>query len=224
MLKYLMLFCVVLALSLYVSVHAHQHDQNAPVTPPDARNEERDIPTQQPHWNAPTWYALFIWPEGITVWALFLTFFAIAEQTVETKRSVENARRALILQYRPRIVIRRVQLSAESDNVELFIQNTGGSNAQITKAQFLAAIVDYRLPGFKLSDSTGSLAQFTLEPGEGQIKTIPLHGKVDEVTCIGTLWYRDDLGIVRTTGIHRKWNARWLVFIPIAGSDADYSD
>ena len=41
------------------------------------------------------WYSLFAWPEGVTVWALFLTFMAIAEQVSEARKSGEQAKEAV---------------------------------------------------------------------------------------------------------------------------------
>jgi hypothetical protein len=41
------------------------------------------------------WYSLFAWPEGVTVWALFLTLMAIAEQASEARKSGEQAKEAV---------------------------------------------------------------------------------------------------------------------------------
>ncbi len=43
-------------------------------------------------------YRVFGWPEGITVWALFLTLITIAEQSNETRKSAEAARDSIRLQ------------------------------------------------------------------------------------------------------------------------------
>ena len=48
---------------------------------------------QQPQNDPPRWlrvsYQVFGWPNGITVWALFLTMMVVAEQTSQTRRAAE---------------------------------------------------------------------------------------------------------------------------------------
>lgn len=173
----------------------------------------------------PCWYVLLAWPEGITVWAVILTLGAIVWQSIETRRSVENSRRAIILQFRPKVIIRRVHLTNTNPvQVELLIQNIGGTIAHIYDSEFVAKINDYRKPGFALFESAKSFGDFDLEAGATRMEAVPMDGPAEKVMPIGLLWYRDDLGIKRSTGIHRQWNAEWLMLSPIKDSDAEYSD
>lgn len=98
--KYFILFCGVFALSVYVSARYHEHSQNAPneaSTPPNRivsqtlRNSQTGQSAQQSSWRAPGWYGFFVWPQGITVWALFLTLLAIAEQSQYSAQAAEAA-------------------------------------------------------------------------------------------------------------------------------------
>lgn len=44
------------------------------------------------------------------------------------------------------------------------------------------------------------------------------------VYFVGTVWYKDDLGIERSTGVFRKFDPKERSFLPVKDSDVEYSD
>jgi hypothetical protein len=54
----------------------------------DACKHERDSPSDHLPW----WYVLVAWPEGITTWAIILTFVVIGWQSRETRKAAEAAK------------------------------------------------------------------------------------------------------------------------------------
>jgi hypothetical protein len=116
MLKYLGIFAVVIGLSVFVTVQDEHHTDhpaqkstqlNSPVAPTEANKEHTQEHIEEPKGNPPSWHAFFVWPNGAGAWAVFLTLFAIIEQTIETRKSADaallnaqvmvNAERALLL-------------------------------------------------------------------------------------------------------------------------------
>ena len=96
---------------------AHQSSPSTPISQDDAsKTGENAGKTEYP----PSWVDTFAWPEGATVWALFLTLFVIAWQSAETReaakatqtsaeatlKQVEIANKTLVLQFRPRVLVR----------------------------------------------------------------------------------------------------------------------
>lgn len=100
MLKYFCGFVVLLAVSLFVSVKYEQYTHEpapksqsgsgAPVAPSDAEvaaNQAEKAERDHPCWYFA--YQTFGWPNGVTVWALFLTMLVIADQTRHTARAAK---------------------------------------------------------------------------------------------------------------------------------------
>jgi hypothetical protein len=95
----------------------------------------------------------FGWPNGITVWALFFTLMALAEQTQATRIAAEASseqaaisRQALVAQFRPKIIVRKMRLDPsatlyfdrrgeDSWKIELHLHNSGGSVAHVRKCE-----------------------------------------------------------------------------------------
>ena len=94
-----------------------------------------------------------------------------------------------------------------------------------------------------LMDGATSIGEFSLNTGQGTTITIPISLEMvkniqDEfsrrneplsndrkpVYAIGNLWYKDDLGISRSTGIHRKIDPVELTFVPVENSTSEYAD
>jgi hypothetical protein len=67
---------------------AHQSSPAASISPDDAGKTGKD--TDEPK-HPPSWIDTFAWPEGATVWALFLTLFVIAWQSAETREAAKAA-------------------------------------------------------------------------------------------------------------------------------------
>lgn len=96
--KYFLGFVFLLAISVFVTSQYQEYTHNsaaqsedgtsATVTSPDspqAKSDGKDSKWYTPSWNLA--YKVFGWPEGITVWALFLTLMVIGEQTRETAKA-----------------------------------------------------------------------------------------------------------------------------------------
>lgn len=103
------------------------------------------------------WHKLVTWPEGIATLALIFTLGAIVWQAVETHRSTNAMRRNIALQFRPKLIVRKVELerSAEGNPVRIkyAVANTGGTDARILRIQ---GSVDYAdVPGFWGNPSKG---------------------------------------------------------------------
>jgi hypothetical protein len=102
----------------------------------------------------PCWYLLLTWPEGITAWAIILTFAVIGWQADETRKAASAAEEqsriansTLIAQFRPRVIVRSIILKqnktyfdgndgqklfrTDSWTVELLFVNVGGTGAQV---------------------------------------------------------------------------------------------
>ena len=119
--KYLTIFAVIFALSIYVSVMdqhiANQAAQlgtqppNAPASP-SAHDSYTEGNAKAPQLRSSGWYGFFAWPNGVTAWAIILTLLAIAEQTkqtakaaVATEASVESGKDAAKRQLRAYLVV-----------------------------------------------------------------------------------------------------------------------
>ena len=102
--KYLFWLAMLVAVScLVTSLHEkYTHDSayqggnsNAAVAgtnSPKAKNNEANA-----KWYSPSgdlYYLIFGWPNGVTVWALFLTLVVIADQTYQTSRAADTGKTA----------------------------------------------------------------------------------------------------------------------------------
>jgi hypothetical protein len=94
--KYAVVVVAILIASLFVSSQYQkargQCEQkcaqfNNGVVTPSVHAENCDECERDVEMHLPGWYRAFIWPDGITAWAIILTLMTIAEQTRETRRS-----------------------------------------------------------------------------------------------------------------------------------------
>jgi hypothetical protein len=169
---------------------------------------------------------------------------------VDTQAKIAN--RSLILQFRPRVVIRGgfvngIRLSDTKQpiggHVQFVVTNAGGTDAHIYKSQFIVKAMGDSITESSLMDGATSIGEFSLNTGQGTTITIPISLEMvkniqDEfsrrneplsndrkpVYAIGNLWYKDDLGISRSTGIHRKFDPVELTFVPVENSTSEYAD
>jgi len=185
-----------------------------------------------PTGNSPSWetaYSIFGWPNGITVWALFLTLVVVAKQTHETARAAKAARRqvaisnrALILQFRPKVCIRFIKILETDDSlsIKVIVVNKGGTPAYIKNGD---VSFDWIWTYSKESHIvTAHFKAATIAPGAEHVLDIPFsedwvmyNFSVDEaeenpkhpqmqLRCQGTTAYTDDVGINRQVGFSRK--------------------
>jgi hypothetical protein len=176
---------------------------------------------------------------------------ATAEMRTAIQTQAELMQKTLVLQFRPRVVIRggfvegtRVAETNEPNGgyVEFVIVNTGGTPAHIFRSEFVAKLVDYDIAPFNLFDGSTSLGEFSLQTGAGRTARIQISLDVVKeiqeqvrrqfevgfspklVSFSGTLWYRDDLGIERSLGVFRRFDPKERAFVPVKDSYAEYSD
>ncbi len=138
------LIVVVLGVSRYAENRKTQNAENCqagspktPISPGDAGRCAENA--NKPHRN-PDWIDTFTWPEGATVWALFLTLLVIAWQSTETRKaanaSLEQAR-LTVEKERARLYVRPGILESFWDRgtenwafrVRLEVENSGNSRA-----------------------------------------------------------------------------------------------
>ena len=111
MLRYFVVFVVLVGLSVFITSQHEKYADNA--THPAQQDSSAVVAandTEQPKSNAKDtkWYApsgniaflVFGFPNGITVWALFLTLMVIAEQTRETRNAAEATKASVVLMKR----------------------------------------------------------------------------------------------------------------------------
>jgi hypothetical protein len=105
-LKYFLAFVLLLTGSILVTSQYEKHAQDAAaerqkgsqsaVTSTDSEQAAADA--EQAQRDHPRWYLayqVFGWPNGVTVWALFLTLLTIADQTRHTARAAQASEAAI---------------------------------------------------------------------------------------------------------------------------------
>lgn len=97
--KYLLALALLLLLSTYVTIQNQEYAEGATsnTAPPlqtssPSANEQAEGNPSHSKRHAPSWYRIFVWPEGISVWAILATLVVIAEQTDATRKSSESAK------------------------------------------------------------------------------------------------------------------------------------
>jgi hypothetical protein len=174
----------------------------------------------------------------------------MAEQLEEMRKAREIENKTLILQYRPRIIIRNtvtknfnVTIGENIKSTVAFqLVNTGGSPAHITHGEiYLLAVSAPNSNDIRFAQGThGVVEERSLHPGERENFEDVLDSSIvaDEgwtafhqgrtsihsLYLLGTIWYKDDLGIPRQAGVHRKYDPSNQRFVPQQGSEDEYSD
>jgi hypothetical protein len=175
-------------------------------------------------------------------------------QLTEMQTVSELEKTTLILQYRPKIIVRNAIVKSFSDEigdliskpvrcvVAFQIANIGGSPAHIVEGDvyLLSARLTDLKEEIELKESTHTgISERTLQPGEreniqfGLDTRIPNDARWVEyysgasshsIFLLGTIWYRDNLDIPRATGIHRKYDPATKRFEPKKDNEEEYSD
>jgi hypothetical protein len=104
--KYLYWFVLLVAVSIFITSKHEQYsnDSNPQTGNSDGTVSAPKLPQAESNgadskWYSPSgnlFYYIFGWPNGVTVWALFLTLIVIADQTAQTKKAAEAARDSVI--------------------------------------------------------------------------------------------------------------------------------
>ena len=173
-------------------------------------------------------------------------------QLREMEQSREIETKTLILQFRPKIIVRNAkasefnvfELGEPATGRALFtVVNAGGSAAHITDGTI--AMWSVKASDHKMEQTHGTdwpIGEFTLQPGEDRTLAFPLNtGAVNDldwanyhaglrteplkfIYLAGVLQYLDDLKILRRTGIMREYDPKTKLFAPSKTSEAEYSD
>ncbi len=179
---------------------------------------------------------------------------AVAKENADTARdSVKVQAQTVILQYRPKIVVRNAKVLNFSFDLgkpwecEIRFQavNTGGSAAYITADSNIQIVSSLGYDIGKIETKWGDprpLSSATLGPGQGMTVEESLHTgvifdldwenfhqglKTDPLRFMhltGVIYYTDDLGIPRSTGIDRAFDAKTGNFIPLKETEQEYTD
>jgi hypothetical protein len=121
------------------------------VNPP---SNSKDAQGNLPRWEMVVIYRVFGWPEGVTVWALFLTLITIAEQTSQTRKAADAAKesaKAALLNAEVLINSERAWLLAtlgpfmESEDTQAIVaKNCGRTPAKVIRySRINVRIVDH---------------------------------------------------------------------------------
>jgi hypothetical protein len=174
-------------------------------------------------------------------------------QLSEMQKSREIENKTLILQYRPKIIIRNVkalQFSFELGKpgeceIRFTMVNTGGSPAHVAAGGFIQVLSVIVNSVGKVEIKEGDrtmISELTLQPGQQVTvqETMPT-GTIGDtdwtllsegievgipkyIYFVGTIYYLDDLNIPRATGIHRKYDPKTSNFDPQKESESEYTD
>jgi hypothetical protein len=272
--KYGITIAVILGCSIYVS-HQDQkirdrYEQkcaqlNASTISPAPHQEDCEKGAENAARHLPHWYRVFGWPEGITTWAILLTLLVIADQTAQTRRaadatrdSVEAAKRqadlmerTLVLQFRPKIVVRCGDIHVSTvaplgdlsrGTLDFTIANTGGSNAKVLTCE--VEVLAFITPPSPMFCHSHQFQSFELKPGESIPHWADLRGEVNEairwanlqqpgtigrskakhIYFVGVIWYGDDIGTRRSMAFSRRYDPDAKRFIEVLDPDREYSD
>jgi hypothetical protein len=137
--------------------NAHQSSPSAPISPDDAGKTGENTDEAE---NPPSWIDTFAWPEGATVWALFLTLFVIGWQSAETRKAAvatQESARATAEQSENMMARERARLSIifppnEPRFYDLLIEDVDGKTYQSMEV-FLDIINDGETRAFNVKAS-----------------------------------------------------------------------
>jgi hypothetical protein len=137
-----LLIAAILCMSRYADTRKQQHQENAkPVNPaasvtPDKATEGGSEANKAQ--NPPGWIDTFTWPDGVTGWALLLTLFVIAWQSVETRDAARagllNAQ-AVINAERPWMLVSVKSSPGEIGGFDVHVRNKGRTPAMVIEAR-----------------------------------------------------------------------------------------
>ncbi len=157
------------------------------------------------------------------------TLDAIKTQAVLMKSQADIAEKTLVLQFRPRIVVRGAIVTANA--LDFVLVNVGGTPAHITRN---AAMVTIHVPTESELKDLSALDGGSLQSGEARICRLMMQEsvassiaaanaavvpdslvaftKVSPVYFVGVINYKDDLGIPRATYFKRQYSATSRMF------------
>jgi hypothetical protein len=169
----------------------------------------------------------------------------MVSQVEEMRKVSDIANRTLIAQFRPKVIIRRIELIKGSGvwGIHVEVANVGGTNANVTGGK-----IDMRWRvGKELRDQPlhrESIESFSLEAGgetsfniamtanerfESKMHVFQLafeEGRPDKycMQAVGVLRYTDDSGAGKKTGFFRNLDIETRRFYPVQNSEDEYQD
>jgi hypothetical protein len=179
-----------------------------------------------------------------------LTLDAISEQAEHMEKQAALAGKTIVLQFRPKIVVRVGKVAIPSVHlgkepywiVEFTLINAGGSSCRIVEGRAKAAVITSPLPDlFANAEVFGAIE---LQPGESAKRNAHLSDEVIKavreadmrwrgemgggielpVFFVGVLSYEDNIGIRRTMGWYRQYKSGNNSFILVDDPDREYAD
>lgn len=174
-------------------------------------------------------------------------------QLGEMQKALELENRTLVLQYRPKITVRNakaLQFSYDLGNpweceIRFQIVNTGGSPAYIAAGSHIQLASSISHDVGKIETKWGEerpISSVMLGPGqaitvEERVSTgVPFDLEWENfrqgvavkplrfVSLAGIVYYTDDLGIPRSTGINRAFEPKTGEFVPRKETEQEYND
>lgn len=220
----------------------------------EAPEEKSDGHSKQP----PSYLSRLFSPENLPAIALVFVGIGAVIAAICTLKAIERQAKLmetqLILQYRPKIVVRSAKASefktgigdSARPTIQFTVVNSGGSVAHVKGGKVrIWSIQTFPPPAsppieFTLGEEV-QLRSFSLQPGEERVVKEPMgtgiindidwanyHAgtptKFRDIYLIGNIWYEDDLGIRRRTGISRTYNPVMESFSARKDDEAEFSD
>ncbi len=174
-------------------------------------------------------------------------------QLSEMEKTSELGYTTVILQFRPKLIVRHARVIKFSDNagdgvfiepvrctVVFQIVNVGGTPAHVVGGDIHMLSARFDDPELELEDSTHvGISERTLQAGERENLEFHLNTRIPydsrwveiheglsshSIYLLGEIWYRDDLGIPRQTGIHRRLNPTNKLLETKKDAEEEYSD
>jgi hypothetical protein len=175
----------------------------------------------------------------------------MVHQVEEMRKVSEIENKTLVLQFRPRVIVRNAKatgLGIEPDiagvcKLEFLLVNIGGSTAHVMEGCiYFLSVIASDIEHIQFKDGTEwRFGQGSLQPGQRYtLKNESMEtGTVNDaewmlyysgksssryIILMGTVWYRDEIGIIRQTGLHRVFDVKTGRFEPKKDSEEEYSD
>jgi len=205
MIAFLLFIGAILGMSRYAEHRKAENQENTQasspqgtVTPNDASKSTENADKAK---HRPDFIDTFAWPEGATVWALFLTLIVIAWQSAETRaaaqatvasveavdRQADVMEKTLVLQFRPKIIVRCGDVHTSNvarigelpvGILDFTVANTGGSGAKVLTCE--VEVLAFITPPSPMFCHSHQFPSFELKPGESTPHWAELRGDVNE--------------------------------------------
>jgi hypothetical protein len=163
------------------------------------------------------------------------------------ERQTSAAEKQLVLQFRPKLIVRGGEVDFEDGTISFLITNTGGSKAHVSHSFLKFDIFEKGEDGIAIVTNSGKdvlVEDLIFDPGESKKRVLgfnptfvasireqfdtvrAVHGaKFTRILkCAGGISYRDDLGIERMTMIKRHFDPITGKFSVPTNSEGDYAD